>query len=380
MPEDKTLAQNSQKVLEYLDQYSGSCLVMLDDQLLIKYCNQAFLNIIGLHSVPIGESLNDFLLQEGEILPDDLRESGYHRVDLTLVNTMQIQIIIIGYFVPIEEGFLLFCEKTWLAEDEIFQEISKINNQLANMTRALNKKNTVLEKTQEALKLQARERAAVDTFTYSVSHDLQAPLRRIEGFSEALLEECPDELSDQARDYLNRIVTQVGSMKNLTDALLQLSRVVSREIDRETVDLSALARAKLENLQYEEPERRLKLVVAPGLIAEGDLELLNLMLSKLLDNAWKFTSGVEEARIEFGRTRQDGRTIYHLKDNGVGFDMNHAEKLFTPFQKLHSEEDYPGIGIGLNLVYRIISRHGGEIWAEGEVDKGATFYFTLGRG
>ncbi len=377
MPEENILAQNSHKVLEYLDQYSSSCLVMLDDQMFIKHCNQAFLNIIGLQSVPIGKNLKDFLLQEGGILPYDSKQSGYHGVHVTIVNNMQIQFTMIGYFVPIKDGYLLFCEKTWLAEDEIFQEISKINNQLANITRELNKKNIALEKMQEALKLQAAERAAVDTFTYSVSNDLQAPLRRIEGFSEMLLEECPDELSDQARDYLKRIITQVGSMHKLTGALLQLSRVVSREIDRETVDLSALTRSKLEKLKYEDPGRQIDLVVAPGLIAKGDTELLNLMLANLLDNAWKFTSGAEEARIELGSTVQDGRTIYYLKDNGVGFDMNHAEKLFTPFHKLHRDEDYPGVGIGLNLAYRIITRHGGEIWAEGEVGKGACFYFTL---
>ena len=230
---------------------------------------------------------------------------------------------------------------------------------------------------EQALKLQASERAAVDTFTYSVSNDLQAPLRRIEGFSEALLEECPDQLSDQAQGYLNRIITQIGSMKNLTDALLQLSRVVSHRMEREAVDLSALIRSNLEKLQYKEPERRVETVVAPKLIVEGDADLLKILLANLLDNAWKFSAGEKEARIEFGSKEQDGRTVYYLKDNGAGFDMNHAEKLFVPFHKLHSENEYSGIGIGLNLVYRIISRHSGEIWAEGEPGKGACFFFTL---
>ncbi len=236
---------------------------------------------------------------------------------------------------------------------------------------------TKRKKTEEALRLQARERAAVDTFTYSVSNDLQAPLRRVEGFSEMLLEECPEQLNEQARDYLTRIITQIGSMKALTDALLKLSRVVSREIAREAVNLSALVRSKLEILQREEPKRRVEMVIAPELIAEGDADLLNIMLNNLVENAWKFTSGVEAARIEFSCSRQYGRNVYCLKDNGVGFDMSHADQLFTPFHKLHRDEDYPGIGIGLNLVYRIISRHGGEIWAEGEPGKGACFCFTL---
>jgi PAS domain S-box-containing protein len=233
------------------------------------------------------------------------------------------------------------------------------------------------KKIEEALKLQVRERAAVDTFTYSVSNDLQAPLRRIEGFSEILLEECSDQLSERARDYLNRISTQVSSMKALTDALLQLSKVVTREIVRETVDLSALVRVNLEKLQLSDPTRRVEKIVAPNLTLEADANLTNLIVVNLLDNAWKFTSRVEEVLIEFGCTKQNGRTVYYLKDNGAGFDMNHAAKLFTPFSKLHSVEDYPGIGFGLNLVYRIIARHGGEIWAEGEVGKGATFFFTL---
>ncbi len=166
-------------------------------------------------------------------------------------------------------------------------------------------------------------------------------------------------------------------MKNLTDALLQLSKVVSHGMEREAVNLSALTRSHLAKLRYEDPARQIETVIAPELIAEGDANLLSALLFNLLDNAWKFTSGVEEARIELGSTRQDGRTVYYLKDNGVGFDMSHADKLFAPFQRLHSDNAYPGIGIGLNLVYRIISRHGGEVWAEGEVGNGACFCFTL---
>ena len=236
---------------------------------------------------------------------------------------------------------------------------------------------TERKKAEEALKLQARERAAVDTFTYSVSHDLQAPLRRIEGFSEMLLEEFPDQANDNFRDYLKRIITQISSMKALTDALRQLSKIVSHDIEKEEVNLSALTRSQLDKLKYKEPGRRLEAIVEPKLIAEGDTELLNVLLANLLDNAWKFTAGLEKALIEFGSIEQDGCTIYYLKDNGAGFDMSHADKLFIPFHKLHSEKDYPGIGIGLNLVYRIISRHGGEVWAEGKMGEGATFFFTL---
>ena len=236
---------------------------------------------------------------------------------------------------------------------------------------------TERKQAEEDLKLQARERAAVDTFTYSVSNDLQAPLRRIEGFSEALLEECPEQLNERSRAHLKRISNQVSSMKALTDALLQLSRVVSIQIEREAVNLSALTRAHLRDMQYKEPGRQVEWVIAEELVAEGDADLLNILLSNLLDNAWKFTSGIEKAYIELDAFDMDGRTVFYLKDNGTGFNMNHAEKLFAPFQKLHNENEYPGIGIGLNLAYRIISRHKGEIWADSKPDKGACFYYTL---
>lgn len=236
---------------------------------------------------------------------------------------------------------------------------------------------TERKKAEEDLRLQVKERAAVDTFTYSVSNDLQAPLRRIEGFSEAMLDDCLDQLNDSSRDYLNRIINQVSSMKALTDALLQLSKVVSREIYRETVNLSVLARAHLKELQHGEPGRQVEWKIADNLVAEGDLDLLNILLTSLLDNAWKFTSGVEKSFIEFGALNKDGRRVFYLQDNGAGFDNKYAEKLFIPFQKLHDDDDYPGIGIGLNLAYRIISRHKGEIWAKGDPGKGACFYFTL---
>lgn len=230
---------------------------------------------------------------------------------------------------------------------------------------------------EEALKLQASERAAFDAFTNSVSHDLQAPLRRVEGFSEALLEECPDELSDLARDYLQRITQQISAMKERTDALLKLSRVVNHVITCEEVNLSAFARAYLEKLRYTEPYRLVETVIEPDMQARGDANLLNIVLENLLHNTWKYSAENKKGRIECGSIIKDGYTVYFVKDNGVGFDQQRADEIFDPFRKLHSETEYQGIGIGLNLVYRIITRHGGKIWAEGEAGKGASFYFTL---
>ncbi len=233
------------------------------------------------------------------------------------------------------------------------------------------------KKAEEALQLQASERAAVDAFTNSVSHDLQTPLRRIEGFSEALLEECPDELSELARDYLQRITRQIGSMKERTDALLKLSKIVSHDITREEVNLSALPRAYLKRRCTVEPERQIETAIATDLVASGDAHLLSIVIENLLHNAWKYTAETEKACIECGSLLKDGRTVYFVKDNGAGFDQQHAAEIFDPFKKLHGEADYPGIGIGLNIAYRIITRHGGEIWAEGEQGKAACFYFTL---
>lgn len=261
-------------------------------------------------------------------------------------------------------------------------KVNPLRNQQGLLTGILGITRDITErkKADDALRLQANERAAVDSFTYSVSNDLQAPLRRIKGFSEALLEECPDQLNDQARDYLERITRQISSMKDLTDALLKLSRVVSHGIKSEEVNLSALTRSHLEKLRYAEPARQVETLVAPNMLAMGDGDLLSIILENLLENSWKFTTGVEKAQIECGSAQKDGRTIYFVRDNGVGFDQQHSAKLFGPFQRLHSETDYPGIGIGLNIVYRIIARHGGEVWAEGEIGRGATFYFTLPEG
>jgi PAS domain S-box-containing protein len=236
---------------------------------------------------------------------------------------------------------------------------------------------TERKKAEEALRRQASERAAVDAFTNSVSHDLQAPLRRIKGFSEALMAECAGQLSDQASDYLRRINQQIDAMKDLTDGLLQLSLVVSQDLKIEEVNLTALALSHLEKLRRAEPLRLVETVVTPEMKAMGDSDLVSVALEKLLENAWKFTAGAEKAHIECGAIEEVGRTVYFIRDNGVGFDQQHSAELFTPFQKLHDEEDYPGIGIGLNMVYRIINRHGGEFWAEGEPGKGACFYFTL---
>ncbi len=217
----------------------------------------------------------------------------------------------------------------------------------------------------------------LEAFSYSVSHDLRTPLRALDGFSLALIEDCGDRLEDSAKDYLNRIRAASQRMGTLIDDLLKLSRITRHELDRRTVDLSRLARAVEQELRGVEPARCVELIIEDGLIGVGDEHLLRVAIQQLLENAWKFTGKQPRARIEFSRTRCDGQTVYFVRDNGVGFDMTYADNLFGAFQRLHAAAEFPGTGIGLATVQRIVHRHGGRVWAEAALEKGATFYFTL---
>jgi light-regulated signal transduction histidine kinase (bacteriophytochrome) len=218
----------------------------------------------------------------------------------------------------------------------------------------------------------------LETFSYSVSHDLRAPLRGIDGFSQALLEDYGNSLDAQVQDYLQRIRGATKRMADLIEALLELSRVTRAELQREPLDLSLMGETITEELRRRDPGRAAELVIAPLLSAEGDVRLLRIVMVNLLANAWKFTAKQPQARIEFGaQPLQDGSRAFFVRDNGAGFDMTYADKLFGAFQRLHSVSEFPGTGIGLATVQRIIRRHGGRVWAEGEVGRGATFYFTL---
>ncbi|MFH1483702.1 MAG: MASE3 domain-containing protein [Chloroflexota bacterium] len=240
-----------------------------------------------------------------------------------------------------------------------------------------------LKQSEESLARQAAELAAVnkelEAFSYSVSHDLRAPLRGIDGFSQALLEDYAGKLDAQGKDYLQRVRAACQRMAQLIDDLLSLSRVARAETRYEVVSLSGLAQTIATELRKAQPERQVEFIIAGGLVASGDVRLLRITLEKLLENAWKFTAKHPSARIEFGAVQREGKTVYFVRDNGVGFDMAFADKLFSPFQRLHAETEFPGTGIGLAMAERIVHRHGGRVWAEGEVERGATFYFTLGR-
>jgi len=217
----------------------------------------------------------------------------------------------------------------------------------------------------------------LESFSYSVSHDLRAPLRAIDGFSLALLEDCEDSLGAEAKLHLRRVRAATARMGQLIDDMLTLARTARCEMDRQKVDLSRLAQEIAAQLQKSEPRRQARFVIAPGLTVEGDRGLMRIVLENLLGNAWKFTSRQPDACVELGSQRQDAQEVYFVQDNGVGFDMRYSDKLFGAFQRLHDVSEFPGTGVGLATVQRIIHRHGGRVWAEGVVGQGATFYFAL---
>lgn len=217
----------------------------------------------------------------------------------------------------------------------------------------------------------------LEAFSYSVSHDLRAPLRSADGFSKALLEDYGSQLDDQAKDYIQRIRVSSHRMARLIDDLLNLSKLSRKEMVIKSVDLSDLVRQIAEDLQKSEPERKVKFIIAKGITVKGDGDLLRIVMNNLLNNAWKFTSKHATAVIEFGMSEQDGKKTYFVRDDGAGFDMAYVQKLFGAFQRLHRTSEFPGTGVGLATVQRMVHRHGGLVWAESQVEKGATFYFTI---
>jgi len=247
----------------------------------------------------------------------------------------------------------------------------------STIARDITEKKKVEERVMKARDAAEAFNKELEAFSYSVSHDLRAPLRSIDGFSQALLEDYQDQLDDTAKSYLNRVRKAAQHMGCLIDDMLKLSQVTRSEFRRESVDLSSMVRASSEKLQGNNPDRTVDVIIREGVFVNGDSNLLQIALDNLVGNAWKFASHEAQPQFEFGTTVKEGKTACFIRDNGVGFDMAYVDKLFGAFQRLHTSLEFPGTGIGLATVKRVINRHGGQVWAEAEVGKGATFYFTL---
>ncbi|MCW5772421.1 MAG: PAS domain S-box protein [Rhodospirillaceae bacterium] len=263
--------------------------------------------------------------------------------------------------VPSESGRLI------IADIRDVTDKRRKDAEIAALNERLGRDNAALEIVNKEL----------ESFSYSVSHDLRAPLRGIDGFSKALVEDYGDKLDAGARGFLDRVRAAAQRMGLLIDDLIKLSRVTRAELAAEPVDLSRLAEEAAELARAAASGRNIEIAIEPGHEAIGDARLLRVALDNLIGNAVKFTAGREQARIAFGRTETDGTTAYYVRDNGVGFDMQYAGKLFGAFQRLHDASAFPGTGIGLATVQRVIHRHGGRVWAESAPDRGTTFYFTL---
>ena len=225
-----------------------------------------------------------------------------------------------------------------------------------------------------ALQLSNRE---LESFSYSVSHDLRAPLRSVDGFSNILLKNYADRLDEQGCNFLQRMRAASQRMSQLIDDMLVLSRISRAELNKERIDLSALVETAVAQLRESFPEHTIEAVIQPGVTVEADRRLVRIVLDNLLGNTWKFTGKTPDARVEFGGEMRNGHMECFVRDNGAGFDMAYADKLFGAFQRLHSANEFPGSGIGLATVMRVIHKHGGEVRAEGAVGQGATFWFTL---
>ncbi len=258
-----------------------------------------------------------------------------------------------------------------------YEEFNKLIENFNMMTVSIKDREEKLLENNEEMKRVNKE---LEAFSYSVSHDLRAPLRYVVGFSEALKEDCSDNLDELGKGYIKKICDSAKDMGLLINDILKLSRVTREELNKKKINLSKMVNSIFDYFQRENPERNVKVKVQNDVFAYADENLIYLALENLIGNSWKFTGKEEKGEIEFGVKKENGQRVFYIRDNGAGFDSEYAHMIFEPFQRLHKSTEFEGTGIGTSLVKRVISRHGGKIWAEGQIGKGAAFYFTLKEG
>jgi len=255
-----------------------------------------------------------------------------------------------------------------------YEQAVQVNEELKQRDQVISTLNADLERRAAELETANKE---LEAFSHSVSHDLRAPLMAIDGFTALLQRDSGERLDARGRSHLTRVRDSVHRMGQLIDDLLYLSKVTRTELQRESVDLAAMAEQIVAGLRSQNPGREVEFAVAGPIVASSDQRLIRIVMENLLGNAWKFTGKHDRARIEFAATPQGGEQVYSVRDNGAGFDMAHADSLFMPFHRLHTDRDFPGLGVGLATVQRIVHRHGGRLWAQATIDQGAALMFTL---
>jgi len=357
---------------EYLTRYANDVIILTDEDLNIVEANDRavefygysedemkWMNLKDLYPEEERASLNSFVERIDT-------ENGliYEAMQVNRSGERFIAEISARYFDIEKKRFYQFIIRDITEKKKNEEELKRYKEHLERL----------VEERTAGLELANKE---LEAFSYSVSHDLRAPLRSIDGFSQVLLEDYGKVLDRVAQDYLRRIRNATLRMEGLIDDLLNLSRITRSELTYEEVDLSSLAKEVIEEQIEREQRDNVNVRIHDGMKVKGDAKLLRIMLENFFSNALKFTSRNDRPEIEFGMTEIDGKLTYFVRDNGVGFDMSYVDKLFKPFQRLHSLKEFPGTGIGLAIIYRIIKRHGGVVWAEGEVGKGARFYFRI---
>jgi len=370
---DITERRQAEKALEASEQKFRSVVETANDAIITADAGGNITDFNGGAEAMFGYSAGEVVGQLLTLLMPERFKEAHHQGLARFFKTGEARVIrktveLVGRKKDGREFPLTLSLSTWKTHSGVF-----FTGIVADITERKRSEQEILRRSAE---LEAANKE-LEAFSYSVSHDLRAPLRGIDGFSLALLEDCADKLDQDGRDYLQRVRAATQRMGVLIDDLLNLSRVTRSEMRIEKTDLGAMARRVATELQNMQPERRAEFRIEEGLVAFVDSHLMRIVLENLLGNAWKFSSKRESPHIEFGKADGDGRPTYYVRDDGAGFDPAYADRLFGAFQRLHDKSDFPGTGVGLATVQRIIHRHGGHIWAEGAVDRGATFYFTL---